>query len=229
MSLGDVWLDVSGVSGVVRRSGGEGIPTVLIPGCGSDHRVFDALLDALSGRDVLVVCLPGRSGVPGPAPATVAESASYVRRLLDALGMPRVVIGGHSYGGAISIEFALANPERVAGLVLIDTGAKLKAHPDILTGAEAAAKQDPVFEANLADWRACHVFDRLQEVSEIRVPAIAIVGTDDVLTPLRYAQYLADRISGCQLVTIAGADHYAPVTHPVEVGAAIERFLASVA
>ena len=42
--------------------------------------------------------------------------------LLDACGIARVVAGGLSLGGYLSLEFCLAHPDRVAGLVLCDTG-----------------------------------------------------------------------------------------------------------
>ena len=42
--------------------------------------------------------------------------------ILDAAGVERAVLGGHSLGGYLSLEFALAHPERVDGLVLVDTG-----------------------------------------------------------------------------------------------------------
>ena len=42
--------------------------------------------------------------------------------ILDAAGVDRAVIGGHSLGGYLSLAFHVAHPERVAALVLIDTG-----------------------------------------------------------------------------------------------------------
>ena len=42
--------------------------------------------------------------------------------ILDACGVPRAVIGGLSLGGYLSLAFRLAHPERVAALVLFDTG-----------------------------------------------------------------------------------------------------------
>jgi pimeloyl-ACP methyl ester carboxylesterase len=51
--------------------------------------------------------------------------------MLDALGIDRTVQVGHSMGGAIAQSFAIAYPERVAALVLVGTGARLRVHPDI--------------------------------------------------------------------------------------------------
>src|SRR5207302_77029 len=55
-------------------------------------------------------------------PATGYDKASYARltvALLDALHLPDAVLIGHSMGGAIAAEVAIAHPERVRGLVLI--------------------------------------------------------------------------------------------------------------
>lgn len=222
----DTLVDVGGRPGVVRRVRGEGLPLVLIPGCGGDHHAFDPLLACLPGREVVVVCLPGRSGVAGPAPTSAADAASYVGAVLSALGIGRAVMGGHSYGGGIAIELALLDAgARVAGLVLLDTGARLRAHPDILAAAEAAALAEPSAAANLADWRACNAFDRMREVAQLAVPTLVVVGADDVFTPPRYSHFLGEKIAGARLVTIDGAGHDAPVTHPMEVGSAIAGFL----
>lgn len=224
----DTLVDVGGRIGVVRRARGAGIPLVLIPGCGGDHHAFDPLLTCLPGREVVVVCLPGRSGVPGPAPASAADAASYVRSVLNALGIGRAVVGGHSYGGGVALELALSGGDVVAALVLLDTGARLRAHPDILAAAEAAALAEPSAAANLADWRACNAFDRMREVGQLAVPTLVVVGADDVFTPPRYSHFLAEKIAGARLVTIDGAGHDAPTTHPMEVGAAIAGFLDAV-
>ena len=225
MSLGSVELSVNGSRAVVRRAAGLGLPLVLVPGCGGDHGALDALVQQLAGCDVVVICLPGRAGVPGPAPVTAANSAAYVAAVLLSLGVGRAVVGGHAYGGGIAIELALSHPFLVAGLVLMDTGAKLRAHPDILSGAEAAARQDEAMAANLADWRACHAFDRMREVSEISVPTLVVTGAEDVLTPPRYARYLGDHILGAEVVLVAGAGHDAPMTHPAEFAKTIRQFL----
>ncbi len=219
-------LDLEGRPGVVRRAAGQGPPLVLIPGCGRDHRAFDPLLDCLPGRQVVVVCLPGRAGVPGPAPAGAREAAHYVRGVLNGLGIPRAIVGGHSYGGGVAIELALSDEQGlVAGLVLLDTGARLRAHPDILAAAEAAALEEPAAAANLADWQACNAFDRIHEVARLCVPTLVVVGADDVFTPLKYSRYLAEKIAGARLVVVDGAGHEAPTTHAAEVGPVICNFL----
>ena len=66
------------------------------------------------------------------------------------------------------------------------------------------------------------VFD---EIDKIRVPALIIVGDQDVAVPLPNSQRLHERISGSQLVIIPGAGHTSTVEEPTAVNAAISEFL----
>jgi pimeloyl-ACP methyl ester carboxylesterase len=146
----------------LRRRAADPSPTgphfVLLHGAGGNHRSFDELVAALDREDVIVPALPGRSGTEGPPPATAAEAAAFVRALLAALGVERFVLMGHSYGGGIAMEVALAAamgeppnpppharagvaspPPSVEGILLVATGARLRVHPSILERARAAA------------------------------------------------------------------------------------------
>lgn len=220
VSAADQPLVVRGARAVVRRRVGAGVPLVLVPGCGRDHHEFDRLLDALDGANVIVPALPGRAGVPGAPPADATEAARFVLQVLDACGVARAVLGGHSYGGAIAIEAALAAPDRVAGLALLSTGARLRVSPAVFEAVAASGDQ-----VALADWRACDRFDRLGDVARLRGPAAIVVGTDDPLTPVRYARYLSERIAPAHLCIIAGAGHELPSSHAGEVAEQLLRLL----
>lgn len=220
-SAQDEWIEVAGKPVVVRRARGAGPPLVFIPGCGGDHHAFDGLVGQLTGRDVVVLCLPGRAGMPGPAPASVEEAAGFVAAAVAALGLIRPVLAGHSYGGGIAITCALDGAFEVGGLVLMNTGARLRAHPAILEAARAAAQEEPGAAATLADWLACNAFNRLDDVGRVAVPTQVLVGADDLFTPVKYATFLAEHIPGATLTVIEGAGHDAPVTHATEVAAVV--------
>ena len=166
-----------------------------------------------------------------------------------------VVLVGHSLGGAIAQLHGLKYGDEVKALVLIGTGARLRVRPDILVtvkqmiGDEAAWRKyvedayssaDPKFkqaatEARirigpavlLNDLLCCDKFDIMGKVHSIKVPTLVICGSEDEMTPVKYAKYLADKIEGAAEVIIDGATHAVPREKPREVSQAVESFLAN--
>ena len=79
----------------------------------------------------------------------------------------------------------------------------------------------------LNDLLACDRFDVMGEVANIDIPTLVIVGAEDEMTPVRYAEYLADCIPGAQKAIILGAPHFVQLQQPQAVNAAIAGFLES--
>lgn len=102
---------------------GDPLPLVLIHGTSASLHTWEGwAIDLSATRRVISFDLPG-FGLTGPnaegdyrAPRYVA----FVRQLLGRLGVGRAVIVGNSLGGEIAWQLALADPARVAGLVLVD-------------------------------------------------------------------------------------------------------------
>lgn len=103
-------------------SGGDGPAVVLSHGFLMDHTMFDAQVAALV-PDVRVVTWDQRGfgGTRAVGAFSFWDSAADLLALLDHLGIDRAVPGGMSQGGFVSLRAALLAPERVRGLVLIDT------------------------------------------------------------------------------------------------------------
>ncbi|MFT7649232.1 MAG: 3-oxoadipate enol-lactonase [Candidatus Poriferisodalaceae bacterium] len=79
--------------------------------------MFDAQINDLSQNNTVIrIDLRGygQSSLPG---SDTYRHCDDVAAVLDAIGLDRVVIGGHSMGGAVALDFAFAYPDRVAGLV----------------------------------------------------------------------------------------------------------------
>jgi len=118
------YADVNGQRLWFEDSGGDGPPVVFSHGFLMDHTMFDAQVDALTPE---FRCIRwdergfGRTDDDGK-PFTYWDSASDVVGLLDHLGIDRAVLAGMSQGGFLSMRAALATPERVRALVLMDTG-----------------------------------------------------------------------------------------------------------
>ena len=101
---------------------GHGTTVVLLHGFGESLIAWRGVFDQLSAdADVIALDLPG-SGL-SDKPATgygTGALAAVVLAALDSLGVTRAVLVGHSLGGAVAAACALAAPDRVAALVLVD-------------------------------------------------------------------------------------------------------------
>jgi pimeloyl-ACP methyl ester carboxylesterase len=120
-----MFLDVDGLRAHVRDEGprDDPMPLVLLHGTAASLHTWDGWTTALiRERRVIRVDLPG-FGLTGPAPDGDYRIERYVRfvtALLDALRIERSVLAGNSFGGWLAWETALALPDRVGALVLVD-------------------------------------------------------------------------------------------------------------
>ena len=98
---------------------GDGPPVVLVHAGDGDRRLWDGQMDAFSARH-RVVRLDlrgfGESAIPGMPFSYVDD----LRALLDHLEIERTAVVGNSFGGRVSLHFALVCPERTTALVLVD-------------------------------------------------------------------------------------------------------------
>ena len=116
---------------VLDHPGSHG-PLVLMPGLTANAHSFDGLISAgLSpALRVLALDLRGRGSSDKPDSGySMADHAADVLGLMNALGLGRVVLGGHSFGGLLSIYMASRHPDRVDKLVLIDAAGSM--HPRV--------------------------------------------------------------------------------------------------
>jgi pimeloyl-ACP methyl ester carboxylesterase len=100
---------------------GSGDPLLLITGAGSNALGWGPLLPVFQERFRVIAFDnrgAGRSAAP-PGPYTTRQMAADAAALLDHLGIARAHVIGHSLGGMIAQELALAYPERVDRLVLV--------------------------------------------------------------------------------------------------------------
>lgn len=196
--------------------------------------------------------LPGHGASEGNGAETIADYRDWVEAFMDAAGVEQAFLVGHSMGGAITLAFALKALARLSGVGLVGTGARLRVHPSILeslrgdperaaalvcewaygpsSGADLPAQgKRELLKGAIAvlekDFRACDAFDVMKEVARIRVPAIVVCGAADRLTPVKYSQYLHERIPGALLAVIPGAGHMVMLEKPDEVNRALAACL----
>ena len=112
------------VGGTTLRyiDGGRGTAVVFLHGLGASMYAWRKNLEPVAAAGFRVIAFDNRGFGFSDKPATGYDNASYARltvALLDSLHLPDAVLIGHSMGGAIAAEVAIAHPERVRGLVLI--------------------------------------------------------------------------------------------------------------
>ena len=126
-----------------RDEGPRGAPVLLlVHGSSSSLHTWEAMVRRLRDRYRLVsVDLYGH-GLTGPNPARDYSAATQIEaatRVLDAVGVERAVWVGNSMGGWVAWRAVLAEPDRVAGAVLIDaSGAEGGEPPRSYLGARLA-------------------------------------------------------------------------------------------
>ncbi|WP_241759199.1 alpha/beta fold hydrolase [Pyxidicoccus parkwayensis] len=116
---------VTGVAGAlyVDDGGKGGLPVVFVhSSCGSTTQWEAQLAHLRRQRRAVALDLRGhgRSAPPPKEDISIEDFASDVHAVVDALGLQRFVLVGHSMGGAVCAAYAGLHPERVAGLFLLD-------------------------------------------------------------------------------------------------------------
>lgn len=118
-------------------------PTVIfIHGVLHDHSVWvlQSRYLANHGWNVLALDLPGHCKSEGEAPASVEAAADFLAALLDAAGVQKAALIGHSWGSLIVLEAAARLKDRVSHLVLVATAYPMKVSPALIE----ASKSDPM-------------------------------------------------------------------------------------
>ncbi|MEY4737776.1 MAG: hypothetical protein RL302_2095 [Pseudomonadota bacterium] len=116
-------------------------PTVVfLHGVLHDHSVWILQTRYLAhhGFNVLAVDLPGHSRSAGDAPSSVEEAADFVAALLDAAGVGKAALVGHSWGSLIALEAAARLKNRVSHLVLVGTAFPMRVSQVLLDNAQNA-------------------------------------------------------------------------------------------
>jgi pimeloyl-ACP methyl ester carboxylesterase len=136
-------LSVNGIDSFVATGGCEfdpSLPTiVLLHGAGFDHTswALHSRWFAHHGFGVLAPDLPGHGRSSGTPLSSIAAMADWTAALLDAAGVTKAKLVGHSMGSLIALETAARHPAKVTALGLIGTADTMTVGPDLLKAAEA--------------------------------------------------------------------------------------------
>ncbi len=219
--------EINGVPIRYEDSGGDGPAIIFSHGFMMDHTMFDAQVERF-GSDFRCIAWDERGFGETPAPDHFSywDSADDAAALLDHLGIEQAVWAGMSQGGFLSLRGALAHPDKVRAIVLIDSDAAVDP-PEVIEGyhgmiAVADGDDDEAFEMVLQTvagmilgteelaaewipkWRA------RRGLHQLLIPGTTLLSRDDV----------SDRVGEitCPALVIHGtADVAIPIDHAAVV------------
>lgn len=233
---------------------GEGEPVLLLHGLMGQMHHWDDVLDGLAPIcRAMALSMPIFE--PAPGEASIRALAEHVIRFLDALEIPRAVIGGNSLGGHAALEVALRRPERVSGLLLTGSSglfergfaARAPRRPD---AAYVRRKMEEVFhDPSLVtdEWvegvrallttpaQALRVLRFAREarrrsvadrLGSIRVPVLLVWGTQDRITPPEMAERFRALIPDAELRYLSRCGHAPMLERPIPFAEAAAGWLA---
>lgn len=172
---------------------------------------------------------------------TMPDLRADVEGVLDVLGInQKVVLVGHSFGGAVAAEFAVAHPERIDRLVLIATTGEFRLNPlyrlllrlpfstlQLLTpytrnwlGAPPPTLKS-WYQENLSRWKGWDLFPKLS------VPTLTIRGHQDRVFEKPLFEEVARLIPGVEDVDVGASGHMVMLERREAVIRAMQRFLES--
>lgn len=222
---------------------------LFIPGSGGGKQEWFYQTKYFADSEAVV--LPGRSG--GKPCASIDEYVEWLRGYIHKKRYQDVVLAGHSMGGAIALLYGSKYGAEIKALVLLGTGARLRVLPAMLDMLKKMTPEDPAWRQSvegfyqrvapevkkivveerlqiglavtLNDLLCCDKFDVMDKVSSIKLPTLLICGSEDQMTPVKYTQFLADRVADSVSVIIPGGTHWVYLEKPQEVNQWLQDFL----
>lgn len=236
----------------VHNPEAPGLPLLLTHGFGATAGMWNPNIDALSvDRPVIVWDQRGHGSSDAPDDMeryTEQISVADMAAILDAAGAERAVLGGMSLGGYLSLAFHLVHPQRVAALVLVDTGPGYRNDEardkwnawverrarELERGEGRASVSAEVAQASHAHPEGLPRAARgvmaqkdarvITSLDSITVPTLVVVGAQDTdfLAP---ADYMHRKISNSRKLVIDNAGHAANMDQPEIFNAAVRELL----
>ncbi|SON63933.1 3-oxoadipate enol-lactonase 2 [Mycobacterium simulans] len=229
-----------------------GVPLLLTHGFGATAGMWDRNIDALSAdRPVIVWDMRGHGASDAPddmdrysEQIAVADMAA----ILDTVGADRAVLGGMSLGGYLSLAFHLVHPQRVAALVLVDTGpgyrndeARGKWNAWVERRAQQLERGEVPRDMSAELAQAVHEHPEglpraargvmaqkdarvITSLDSITVPTLVVVGADDTDFHAG-ADYMHRKIPNSRKVVLDNAGHAANMDQPEAFNAAVRELL----
>ncbi|MFX1514595.1 MAG: alpha/beta fold hydrolase, partial [Promethearchaeota archaeon] len=227
---------------------------IFIHGAGGSHLTWESQKSLENEFNFITVDLPGHGEAEGEAVKTLKDYAQVLHQGIhqEFSELIPLILVGHSMAGGILQHYALMYPDDLLGIVLIDTGAKLRVMNQILdqlpenfeevveiivqyafhreTDTQIVEKVKEQFLScsplvMLQDFKACNSFDLFNEIKNISIPTLIICGSDDLLTPPKFSKFLQTNIPDSKFVEIPEAGHMTMLEKPIALKQALKSFI----
>lgn len=227
---------------------------IFVHGSGGDHTLWKNQFPELQEFNIAALDLPGHGQSSGKGEQSVDDYVEWIRRFIEKSEYKKPVVIGHSLGAAISLVSAIKYGPLLSGIVPVGGGVTMPVNDAILNGLRSTTAETLAFVAKFSvtkenrdryaailisdlmktdpaitygDFLSCSKLDITSLVSGIKIPAMAVCGSDDKMTPPDLSRYIAEQIQGAKLVLVDGAGHYIMWERPKELNAAILGFVRS--
>jgi pimeloyl-ACP methyl ester carboxylesterase len=244
----------------INASGpGDGDPLILLHAAGLTSTVWFANIAELSARHrvyaVDTIADAGKS-VADRLMTKRADYAHWLREVFDGLNIERGYLLGHSYGGWLTLNMALAYPERLRKIVLLAPAASFrplgfitklilylaehKIHPPIRPFLKAGAAKGAVIEESFIHLiemvtRYCRPATSIwpkvyteAELKQINLPALLLIGAGEkIYNPQKAIQRAQEWMPDLTAEIIPDAGHLLIMDQPAIINARILEFLSS--
>jgi len=210
---------------------GAGVPVLFTHGWRNTGAVWSGVVEELDGEvrsATWDLRGHGRSGAAPPGEYGREHALADLRRVLDAVGRPAMLVG-HSLGGYLSLAQAILEPDSVSGLVLVAAGPGFRSDDsrnrwNESIDAMAAEADIPEGQEEITKHVDSLVMDRL---GTIGVPVITVIGQRDQRF-LPSADVFDKYLDVRERIVVPGAGHMVHAKHPAAVAGAVRAMAALV-
>lgn len=241
-----------------ETEGDSAIPLIILHGWGSSVNSWEKVMTELEKSNIKVFMpdLPGfgESQEP-PSPWGVKNYIEFLEEFRKRMELNKFVLGGHSFGGQIAISYALNNPNKLAGLILMDAARimrrrklKVKIFSLLAHIGNSTFSIPPLhflkpltqkIWSKLSGERDYYLASPIMKetmrkvlgeevggmLGDIKTKTLILWGEKDYVTPLSDARIINERIKGSKLVVFKNAAHPINVEKPLEVAQSISVFM----
>jgi pimeloyl-ACP methyl ester carboxylesterase len=197
---------------------------IFVHGAGGSHLLWNYQRNFFEeSYNVVAIDLPGHGETGSEGEDSVGAYVDHLLNLLRALPGDVFCLVGHLRVLPEILEGIQERFEETVNSMCGYAFSKKASSNMIQKGIETMLNAKP--SVLHGDFVACDRFDVTGRVGTIRVPTLVVCGSDDVLTPPKYAQFLAEKIQGARLEIINGAGHMVMTEKPDEFNNTVMNFL----